>query len=148
MEIILKSAYKKLGKKGDMVSVKAGYGRNYLIPQGVAVVANSGNKKIALENAKQAAGKALKLKADAQALLAVLATAKVVVRVKVGEGGNIFGSVTPLQIAKSLKEQNKIIVDYTTMRLEGPIKKIGTYQVELALHEEISYILNFEVAPI
>lgn len=146
MEVILTSEHKKLGKKGDIVTVEAGYGRNYLIPQALAVVANRGNKKVAFENAKQSASRALKLKADAQALLAVLAAAKIVVRAKVGEGGKIFGSITPLQIAKVLKEQG-IVVDYSRIHLDMSIKEIGTYQATLALHEEVSYMLKFDVAP-
>lgn len=147
MEVILKSAHRTLGNKGDIVSVKAGYARNYLIPEGLAVVANAVHKKIASENAKQAAHKALKLKANAEALLPLLTAAKVVVGAKAGEGGKIFGSVTPLQIAKSLKEQG-IIVDYTKIAIELPIKQIGTYQAVLALHETVSYTLTFDVVPI
>lgn len=147
MEVILKGTYKTLGNKGDIVSVKAGYARNYLIPQGLAVVANDVYKKVALENARQAAGKALKLKADAEALLPLLTAAKVIVAAKVGEGGKIFGSVTPLQIAKSLKEQG-IIVDYTKIAIELPVKQIGSYQAVLALHETVSYTLTFDVVPV
>lgn len=146
MEIILKDAHKTLGNKGDIVSVKAGYARNYLIPKGLAVVANDINKKIAIENAKQATHKVLKLKADAEAMLPLLASAKVVVGAKVGEGGKIFGSITPLQIAKSLKAQG-IGVDYAKIDIGQPIKQIGSYQAVLTLHKEISYTLTFEVVP-
>ncbi|TSJ81341.1 MAG: 50S ribosomal protein L9 [Candidatus Cardinium sp.] len=146
MEVILKRAYKTLGNKGDTVLVKAGYARNYLIPQGLAVVANEAHKKVALENARQATHKMLKLKANAEALLPLLTAAKVVVAAKVGEGGKIFGSVTPLQIAKSLKEQG-ISLDYTKITIEVPIKQIGTYQAVLALHETVAYTLTFEVVP-
>ena len=146
MEVILKRAYKTLGNKGDTVSVKAGYARNYLIPQGLAVVANEVHKKVALENARQATNKMLKLKADAEALLPRLTAAKVVVAAKVGEGGKIFGSVTPLQIAKSLKEQG-IGLDYTKITIEMPIKQVGTYEAVLALHETVSYTLRFDVVP-
>lgn len=146
MEVILKRVHKTLGNKGDIVSVKAGYARNYLIPEGLAVVANEMHRKVARENAKQAAHKMLKLKADAEALLPLLAAAKVVVRAKVGEGGKIFGSITPLQIAKVLKEQG-IIVDYTKIAIDLPIKQIGNYQAVLALHEGVSYTLTFDVVP-
>ncbi|CAH2560196.1 50S ribosomal protein L9 [Cardinium endosymbiont of Oedothorax gibbosus] len=146
MEVILKRAHKTLGNKGDIVSVKAGYARNHLIPEGLAVVANAVHTKVARENAKQAAHKMLKLKADAEALLPLLTAAKVVVAAKVGEGSKIFGSVTPLQIAKSLKAQG-IIVDYTRIAIESPIKQIGTYQAVLSLHETVSYTLTFDVVP-
>ena len=144
MEVLLQSEYKKLGKKGDLVVVKPGYGRNYLIPQGIAIVANSANKKIALENTRQAARKALQSKADAEALVSVLDGAKVIVMAKVREHGHIFGTITPLQISKSLKEQN-IFVDYTNIHLAVPIKNTGRHQAELILHREVSYVLNFEV---
>lgn len=146
MEVILKSSYPKLGKRGDMVTVKAGYGRNYLIPQGIAVTASQANKKQALEDAKQAAAKALKLKADAQALVASIDRVKVIVKMKVGEKGYIFGSVTPLQIAKALKAVD-IVVHYNQIHLdvEAPIKTVGNYQATLVLHEEISYKLAFQV---
>ncbi len=146
MEVILKCAHKTLGNKGDIVLVKSGYARNYLIPEGVAVVANTINKRVALENAKQAAHKVLKLKTDAEALLPLLRAAKVVISAKVGEGGKIFGSITPLQIAKSLKEKG-IAVNYTKINIELPIKQIGTYQAVLNLHETVAYTLTFEVVP-
>ncbi|WP_243017863.1 MULTISPECIES: 50S ribosomal protein L9 [Candidatus Cardinium] len=147
MEVILNNAHKTLGKKGDIVSVKAGYARNYLIPEGLAVVANSINKKVALENAKQASHKVSKLKADAEALLPLLEAVKVVITAKVGEGGKIFGSVTPLQIAKALKEKG-IVVDYTKINIQLPIKQVGTYQAVLPLHETVSYTLTFDVVPV
>ncbi|MCT4697303.1 MAG: 50S ribosomal protein L9 [Candidatus Cardinium sp.] len=147
MEVILQRVHKTLGNKGAIVSVKAGYARNYLIPEGLAVVASDMHKKVALENAKQAAHKILKLKADAEALLPLLAATKVVVPAKVREGGKIFGSITPLQIAKSLKEQG-IAIDYAKIRIELPIKQTGTYQAMLSLHETVSYTLTFDVVPI
>ncbi|MDD9139475.1 MAG: 50S ribosomal protein L9 [Candidatus Cardinium sp.] len=144
MEIILKSAYKALGKKGDIVTVKPGYGRNYLIPQGIAVVANETNRKVAAEDARQAAGKTLKLKTDAQGMAAYLTTIKVVLRAKVGEGGYIFGAITPLQIAQALKEKN-VMVDYTNIKLPVAIKQLGSYQATLTLHEMVTYTLHFDV---
>lgn len=144
MEVILKRAYKKLGQKGDVVSVKAGYGRNYLIPKGIAMVADLGNKKVILENARQAASKSLKLKEIAQELVRTLDSCKVVVKAKVGEEGKIFGSVTALQISKSLKEQG-IVVDYNKIALDSPIKQVGAHKAILYLHEEVTYILNFNV---
>ncbi|TDG94995.1 50S ribosomal protein L9 [Cardinium endosymbiont of Culicoides punctatus] len=146
MEVILKSEYNKLGKKGDIITVKPGYGRNFLIPQGIAIVANKGNKKVALENAKQAERRTLMLKERAKELLVVLERAKIVIKAKVGERGKIFGSITPLQISKALKVQG-IEVDYNNINLEVVIKEIGTYQAELFLHKEISYQLNFNVIP-
>lgn len=147
MEVILKSEDKTLGRKGDIISVKPGYARNYLIPEGFAIVANVPNKKVALEDSKQAAHKVSKLRADAEATLALLTNAKVVIRAKVGEAGKIFGSITPLQIVKSLKEQG-ITIDYTKINIELPIKQIGQYKALVTLHETITHALVFEVVPV
>ncbi|MBX9890304.1 MAG: 50S ribosomal protein L9 [Amoebophilaceae bacterium] len=144
MEIILTNAYKKLGKKGDTVAVKPGYARNYLIPKGLAILASKANKKIVVENNRQAAAKKLKLKENAQHLLPILADCKIVLMAKVGKEDKIFGSITPLQISKSLKEKN-ILVDYTKIHLVNPVKTLGVHQAELILHEEVSYLLNFQV---
>lgn len=147
MEVLLKAKCPSLGHKGDIVAVKPGYARNYLIPKELAVVADRGIKKVAIENAKQAASKAVKQKADAQALLAILGACNLVLKAKVGEGGRIFGSVTPLQLSKVLKEQG-IVLDYTRIKLDGPIKKIGTYQATVVLHEEVACNLRFDVVPL
>ena len=104
MEIILKKDIQGLGYVNDVVSVKAGYGRNYLIPQGLAVVANESNKKIAAENIKQAAHKAEKLKSDAEALASKISGASVKVSAKIGDSGKIFGAVTTLQLADALND--------------------------------------------
>lgn len=147
MEVLLKAECPFLGRKGDIVAVKPGYARNYLIPKGLAVVADQGVKKVALENAKQAASKAVKQKADAQALLANLVACNLVLKAKVGEGGRIFGSVTPLQLSRALKEQG-IVLDYACITLDGPIKTIGAYQATVALHEEVACALRFNVVPL
>ncbi|HLP34692.1 MAG TPA: 50S ribosomal protein L9 [Amoebophilaceae bacterium] len=147
MEVLLQAECPSLGHKGDIVAVKPGYARNYLIPKGLAVVADQGIKKVVVENAKQAASKAIKQKADAQALLDTLVACNLVLKAKVGEGGRIFGSVTPLQLSKVLKEQG-IVVDYMCITLDAPIKTIGTYQATVTLHEEVACTLRFDVVPL
>jgi len=144
MEIILKNTYQPLGQKGDIVVVKPGYARNYLIPKGIAEVANKSNKKIVLERTRQAINKALRIKENAQNLLPILAGCKITIAAKVGKEGKIFGSVTPLQIAKSLKEKG-IVLDYTQIHLADAIKTLGTHEANLMLHEEVQYTLSFEV---
>ena len=102
MEIILKTDIKGLGYKNDLVSVKPGYGRNYLIPQGFAVLATGSNKKILAENIKQAAHKAEKIKTEAENIAARLAEVTLEIKAKIGDSGKIFGKVTTLQISDAL----------------------------------------------
>src|SRR5690606_26162813 len=102
MEIILKTDIKGLGYKNDLVDVKPGYGRNYLIPQGFAVLATGSNKKILAENIKQAAHKAEKIKTEAENTAARLAEVTLEIKAKIGDSGKIFGKVTTLQISDAL----------------------------------------------
>jgi large subunit ribosomal protein L9 len=117
MEIILKTDIAGLGYKNDLVTVKPGYGRNYLIPQGFAVMATGSNKKILAENIKQAAHKAEKIQLDAQALADSIGDLTLDIAAKVGESGKIFGRVTSIQIAEALKakgfdvDRKKIALD-------------------------------------
>lgn len=144
MEVILQSTYKTLGKQGEIVTVKPGYGRNYLIPKGIAIVANRSNKKSILAYHEQVAHKQSQLKEHAEATLLLIKKCTITIKVKVGKEGSLFGSVTPLQISKSLKEQG-IAIDYTQIHLSETIKKLGKYQAEVRLHEEVSYLLHFDV---
>jgi large subunit ribosomal protein L9 len=144
MEVILKQDFKGLGYKNDLVKVKPGYGRNYLIPQNFAMIANATNKKIAAENARQAAHKLAKRKQDAEALAAQLDQLVVKIPAKVGEKGKIFGTITPLQLAEALKKYG-ILVDRRDIKFEKSIKTIGVYQAIISLHKEISHTFKFEV---
>ena len=144
MEIILKKDIQGLGYKNDVVSVKAGYGRNYLIPQGLAVVANDSNKKIAEENIKQAAHKAEKLKADAEALAGKIANAAVSIAAKIGDSGKIFGAVTTLQLADALSNKG-ITVDRRQIAIQGAVKEAGDFKAIVDLHKEVKVDLNFSV---
>jgi large subunit ribosomal protein L9 len=144
MEIILKEDIKGLGFKNDIVSVKPGYGRNYLIPQGYAVIANGSNKKIVAENIKQAAHKADKIKQDAEAIAAQLEGLSLVVKAKAGESGRIFGAVTSLQISDLLKEKG-VSIDRKKISLQGDVKNLGEYVAEIILHKEVKVDVKFEV---
>ena len=102
MEIILKQDVTGLGYKNDIVKVKPGYGRNYLIPNGVALIANESNKKVVAENVRQAAHKAAKVKLDAETLVAKIGELTIEIGTKAGESGKIFGAVTAVQVSDAL----------------------------------------------
>ena len=144
MEIILKQDIKKLGEKDDIVSVKPGYGRNYLIPQGFAELATSSAKKVLAENIKQAQFKQAKIKQDAEALAAKLESVKLSIGAKAGESGKIFGSVNTIQIADALKKQG-FEVDRRRITFEEEPKFIGEFIANLNLHKEVKVQVPFEV---
>lgn len=144
MELILKENVKNLGYKNELVSVKPGYGRNYLIPQGLAILATPGNKRMVQENLKQAAHKAEKIKTAAVELAASIGETVLTIKAKVGESGKIFGKVTSLQISDALKEKG-IEVDRKKITFEEEVKTVGTYHAVLSLHKEVSHKVSFEV---
>lgn len=144
MEVILKEDYKGLGYKNDIVNVKPGFGRNYLIPQGIAIMADTTNKKVLAENLKQAAHKAEKIKKDATELAEKLSALTLEIGAKVGETGKIFGSITPLQISESLKNKG-FNVDRKKIYFKGDIKEVGEYKAYVDLHKEAQAIINFKV---
>lgn len=144
MEIILKEDIKGLGYKNDVVDVKSGYGRNYLIPQGLAIIANKSNKKMIAENIRQASHKAEKLKKDAEALAAKIGDIVLEIKAKAGESGKIFGAVTPLQISESLKEKG-FDIDRKKINVGSDIKNLGDYTIELDLHKEVKHPVAIKV---
>lgn len=145
MEVILKQDVKGLGYKYDVVKVKPGYGRNYLIPQGIATIANKSTIKERNENVKQATFKQEKLKNDAQALANNLTNLTLKLGAKVGESGRIFGAITTLQVADALKEKG-FDVDRRRLEIKADIKEVGTYTVEADLHREVKAEFSIEVA--
>ena len=144
MEVILKQDVKHLGEKDDIVVVKAGYGRNYLIPQGFATLATSSAKKVLAENIKQAQFKQEKIKKDATALAVKLETVKLSIGAKAGESGKIFGKVNSIQIADALKAQG-YDVDRRRITFETEPKNVGEYLANLNLHKEVKVQVPFEV---
>ena len=146
MEIILKENVKGLGYKNDTITVKAGYGRNFLIPQGKAIVANTQNKKIVAENIKQAAHKAEKMMADAKEFASKIENVVLTIPTKVGDNGKLFGTITALQIADLLKEKG-VDVDRKDISIDmkDKIKEVGNYTASVDLHKGIKAVLNFEV---
>jgi large subunit ribosomal protein L9 len=145
MEIILKQDVKGLGYKNDIVKVRPGYGRNFLIPRGIAVVANDTNRKIQSENIKQSAYKEEKLRKDAQATLEKLNGVTVKVGAKAGESGKIFGSVSNIQVAEALKNAGFDVERKNIELKEDNIKNLGTYSAKIRLFKEITATVNFEV---
>lgn len=143
MEIILKTDIAGLGYKNDVVAVKPGYGRNYLIPQGFADMATSSNKKILAENLKQAAHKADKLKKDAEELAAAIGDIILDIAAKAGENGKIFGRVTNTQIADSLKAKG-FDIDRKKITVED-VKTLGTYKAMIDLHKEVKHAVVVNV---
>ncbi|HEY3403483.1 MAG TPA: 50S ribosomal protein L9 [Ohtaekwangia sp.] len=144
MEVILKQDVTGLGYKNDIVKVKAGYGNNYLIPNGYALIANDSNKRLVKENVRQAAHKAAKLKQDAEALAAKIGELTVELGAKAGESGKIFGAVTALQIADALKAKG-FDIDRKKVHLKENPKQVGTYNVNLDLHKEVKHEIKVKV---
>jgi large subunit ribosomal protein L9 len=145
MEVILKKDIDKLGYKDDVVKVRDGYGRNFLIPKGLAIVATASEKKILAENLKQRAHKEAKVKAEAEKIAASLKTVAVKVGAKAGESGKIFGSVNTIQVADALK---KLGFDFerTNITIKNePIKVLGKYEAVIRLHKELAETITFEV---
>ena len=144
MEIILKQDVTGLGYKNDTVKVKPGYGRNYLIPTGAAIIANDSNKRLIAENIRQAAHKAAKVKQDAEALAAKIGEMVVEIGTKAGESGKIFGAVTAVQVAEILKAKG-FDVDRKKVHFKEQPKQLGTYTVVLDLHKEVKHTINVNV---
>jgi large subunit ribosomal protein L9 len=144
MEIILKQDVTGLGYKNDIVKVKAGYGNNYLIPNGFALVATSSNKKLVQENIRQAAHKAAKVKQDAESMASKIGELTIDIGAKAGESGKIFGAVTALQIADALKAKG-FEIDRKKVVLKEIPKQIGTYNVTLDLHKEVKHEIKVNV---
>lgn len=145
MEVILKTDIKGLGYKNDTVNVKPGYGRNYLIPQGFAIIASESNKKLIGENIKQAAHKAEKIKADAEAIAEAIGDAVLEIKAKAGDSGKIFGAVTTLQISDALKEAKGVEVDRKKISFKSEVKRVGEYEAEIDLHKEVKKDVKFNV---
>lgn len=145
MEIILKQDVKNLGSKDELVTVRPGYGRNYLIAKGMAIVADKSNKKVLAETVKQRAHKEEKLKTAALASAKTLKNVVVKVGAKVGDSGKIFGSVTSVQIAEAMKKQGYDVERKNISINESAIKTTGTYTADVKLHKEVTVKVNFEV---
>ncbi|MFC5411620.1 50S ribosomal protein L9 [Larkinella bovis] len=143
MQIILKTDIAGLGFKNDTVDVKPGYGRNYLIPQGFAVMATETNKKVVAENIRQAAHKAEKIKNDALATAEALGQLSLTIPAKAGESGKIFGRVTNTQVADALKEKG-FDIDRKKITIDD-VKVLGSYNAVINLHKDVKQAVKFDV---
>lgn len=144
MKLILKEDVSNLGYKDDVVEVKSGYGRNYLIPQGKAVIASESALKVLAENQRQRAHKLAKIKADAEAAAAALEGVELTIGAKASANGTIFGSVNNIQIAEALEKLGHN-VDRKIIVIKESVKELGKYKATVKLHKEVSVEIPFEV---
>lgn len=144
MKIILKEDVANLGYKDDVVEVKNGYGRNFLIPTGKAILATPSAMKVHAENLRQRAHKIAKIKADAEAIAATLADVALTIPAKVSETGTIYGSVSNIQIAEALEAQGHKI-DRKIISVKETVKQVGKYTATVRLHKEVAVEIPFEV---
>lgn len=144
MKIILKEDIHNLGYKDDVVEVKNGYGRNYLIPQGKAVIATPSALKVLAENQRQRAHKLAQLKAEAEAAAAALKDVALTIGAKTSSTGTIFGSVGALQVAEALEKLGHNI-DRKLIVIKESVKEVGNYNAIVKLHKEVTVEIPFEV---
>lgn len=146
MEIILTQDVKNLGYKNDIVNVKPGYARNYLIPQGMAILATESARKVLAENMRQQAYKQEKIKKEAEEIAAVLEGLSLRIPAKAAQTGKIYGSVNNVQIANAIKEAKGIEIDRKQILVDDDtIKEIGNYKAKVRLHKDVTVEISFEV---
>lgn len=146
MEVILKNDVENLGFKDDMVTVKNGYGRNYLIPQGYAILATASAKKVLAENLKQRAFKEKKIVDDAQKVADQLKGLEIKITAKAGAGNKLFGSITNADLSEAIQKDSKVTIEkkYISI-LGGNVKVAGPYEATIRLHREVIVNFPFEV---
>ncbi|MEK9750893.1 MAG: 50S ribosomal protein L9 [Flavobacteriaceae bacterium] len=147
MEIILKEDVQNLGFKDDIISVKNGYGRNFLIPQGLAVLATPSAKKVHAENLRQREHKEAQLVKEAQTIAHRISAIQLKLQAKVGAGDKLFGSISNIDIAAALEKQNESIDKKFILVQGGSVKRLGSYTAKVRLHREVIADLAFEVVP-
>ena len=144
MDVILKQDVKNLGDKDDVVSVKPGYGRNFLLPKGYAILATQSARKVLAENIKQAQFKQEKIRKDADAIAAKLDGVKLTIGAKAGESGKIFGAINTIQVADALKKEG-FDVDRRRITFDQDPKFVGDYVATVNLHKEVKVQVPFSV---
>jgi large subunit ribosomal protein L9 len=137
MEVILREDIENLGARGQVVKVKEGYARNFLIPRRMAVMATEANRKVIEQERSAWLRKEAKVKEDAESLAALMANVSVTIKAKAGENEQLFGSVTKQDIAGALEAQN-FTIDTKKIVLDEPIKQLGDYKIAVKLHKEVS----------
>src|SRR5580658_4746430 len=144
MRVLLKSDVPKIGKKGELLDVKEGYARNFLIPNGLAIEATGGTMKQYEEEKKSVDRRKAKEKEEAQALAAKIKGLTVTLRHKAGDEGRLFGSITSAEVAEALKQKG-FEIDKKQIHLDEPIRLVGKHEAKVKLHAEVSATLNVEV---
>ncbi len=145
MDIILKQDVQNLGHADDIVTVKDGYARNFLIPQGIAVIATPSARKMHAENQRQRAHKEARIREDAEAIMEKMEGTRLTIGAKTSSKGKIFGSVNTIQLAESLKELGFEIDRKQISIKEDQIKEVGTYTATVKLHKEVKVDIEFEI---
>lgn len=145
MDIILKQDVANLGQKDDVIKVKDGYARNYLIPKGLATVATESAKKVLAENTRQRAHKEAKIKAEAQSQAEKMKGLKLTIGAKTSTTGKIFGSVNTIMLAESMKDKGFDVDRKNIIFDEEHIKEVGVYKAKVKLHKEVSVEIEFEI---
>ena len=145
MEVILLQDVENLGERHDIVTVKNGYGRNFLIPKGMAMVATDSDKRHVAEIRKQQSAKAQKMLDDMQALADKLASKPIQVGAKAGTTGKLFGSVTTIQLADAIKKEFDVDIERRKITLLEEVKSLGSYKASVNLHKEVNAEVEFEV---
>ncbi len=145
MKIILADDVDNLGTKGDVVSVADGYARNYLVPKGLALMASKGALKQAEQMRRAREEREQKVKEEAAGRVSKLGATSVYISARAGEGGRLFGSVTKTDVARAINEQLGEDIDRHLIRLDDPIRSLGSHSVEIHLHEEVNALVTVEV---
>jgi len=146
MEIILKQDIENLGHKDDIVTVKPGYARNFLIPQGMAIAATKTNRKVLDEIKRQRSYKEEKILEEAKTLAKAIENTTVKIGAKAGTSGKIFGSVNDIQIANALKEKTGFDIERKMVHVDGEsVKELGNYKATVKVHKDVEVEINFEV---
>ncbi len=145
MDLILREDIEKLGSRGEVVTVAAGYARNYLLPKRLAVVANASNKKIVDQERDAHLRRDAKLQSEAADLGKLLSAVTITIKQKAGEEGHLFGSVNSKDIAEALEIQN-FTIDRRKIQLDDPIKQVGEYKIPVKLHKDVTIEITVTVA--
>ena len=145
MKVILQQDVKNVGKKGDIVEVSEGYGRNFLLPKKIAIIANAANENVAKAKAGSAARKKAQDTDEAKLIAAQLAKVTVTIPVKIGSNGRLFGSVTGKDISEALKKQFSIEVDKRKISLKTEVTGTGSYEAVIKVHPEITSTIKVEI---
>lgn len=145
MKVILQQDVKKVGKKGEILEVSEGYGRNFLLPKKYAVLANAANLNVAQAQANSAARKKQQATDEAKLMAAQLTKIEVTIPVRIGEGGKLFGSVTGKDVADALKKDHHIDIDKRKISLKPEITGIGEYEAIIKVHPEITSTIKVHI---